>query len=1015
MSKNALNQSYWRSLEELADTPEFRALVQAEFPNAAAMSGPSRRQFLKLMGASLALAGVAACRWPKEKIAPFAQRPEGRTPGVPVQYATAMEIGGAAQGLLVTSYDGRPIKIEGNPLHPTNRGATDAIAQASVLELYDPDRLQTCRQRGADGEEDRNWEEFTAFAKDHFAALRQRQGKGLAVITELSWSPSMTVARKRFQQAFPLAEWCDYEPICNDNERLGTALLFGQRPCRPLYALDRADVIVCFDADLLGDHPAALKHTRDFVAGRDVDRDGRRRDTGGPMNRLYVAESTYTITGGMADERFVVPGSAIPAALCELTNALIDAGLTVPDSLRQLRDGFELSGVGEVLGARATAALAQELLAHGGRSVIAVGWRQPVEVHALAHALNVALGNTGQTVHYAPEPEEHIRPPSAGRLKVLAADLGAGKIDTLLILGGNPAYDAPAELEFGKLLAGVQTSIHLTLHENETSRLCTWRLPRAHYLETWGDARAYDGTISVVQPLIEPLYGGKSAIELLALVLGEETTSGYDILRQVLQQQYPSDDFEGFWRRVLHDGVVSDSQWPVERPAPRGGTWVETVTGLATQYARFGAAEFELVFLRDSRLHDGRFANNGWLQEMPDPLTKLTWDNAALISPRTAERLGLNTGDVVTLEVRGRRLDIPVLVQPGQHDRSIAVALGFGREHAGRVGDGVGFNAYTLRTTDALHIARGASLTKTGRRYELATTQDHQAIDSAVGRRETRERVGELVREAPLTEYLADPEFARHAVHHLPLVSLWQEHEFPGQRRWAMAIDLNKCTGCGACVVACQAENNVPVVGKDEVRRGREMHWLRVDRYFKGAPDAPQVVHQPVACHHCELAPCEQVCPVAATVHSQEGLNDMVYNRCVGTRYCSNNCPYKVRRFNWFNNWKHLTDVRQLAFNPEVTVRSRGVMEKCTFCIQRINTVKIAAKNDGRPIKDGEITPACAQACPAQAIVFGDLSDPDSRVAQLHARDRAYAMLAELNIKPRTKYLAKLRNPRIAD
>ncbi len=1011
VSGPATGRTYWRSLDDLANTEEFRRFVENEFPSLApdTLNGPSRRQFLRLMGASAALAGLAGCRWPVEKIAPYGSRPEGRIPGVPVRYATAMDLGGVAAGLLVTSYDGRPIKIEGNPGHPVNRGATDAFAQASVLELYDPDRLKGVVEH-ADGSPSasgfyRSWDEFAAFAKRHFGAIRSSGGAGLAVLSEADSSISLADMRGRFLNAVPQAKWHEYEPVSRDNERLGSRAAFGQ-VYRTHYALDQADVIVSLDADLLMTHPAAVKHARDFVAGRDVDEHGHRRDNGRGMNRLYVVESTYSVTGGMADHRLAVTSAMVAKVACRLAARLAANGLELPVWLEAVVQAGMQHPVGDD---SITEPMAKDLLAARGRGVVAVGPRQPAEVHALAHALNAALGNAGTTVRYTAEPDGD-RPTHVESIRALAGDMHDGKVETLLILGGDPVFDAPADVDFAGGLAKVATTLHLTLFANETSQACTWRLPRAHYLESWSDARAYDGTISVVQPLIQPLYDGKTPAEVLALVMGETPASGYDIVRRTFQPLCRAADFESWWQHVLHDGLVSETAWPQAAPTPNAGAWLNKLTESAGQDGG-GGGQVEVVFTSDHHVYDGRFANNGWLQEMPDPITKLTWDNAALICPAMARRLGVISGDVVLLESGDHGLDIPVYVLPGHAEGSVTVPVGYGRTAAGRVGDGTGVNAYRLRTTAAMNVAPAVRITKTERHNPLAGTQDHHAMDTEVGRKAAAERLGMLIREATVEEYAHHPDFARHAVHSPPLISLWQEPSYEDGHRWGMAIDLNKCTGCSACVVACQAENNVPVVGKDEVARGREMHWLRIDRYFKGPPDDPQVAHQPVTCHHCENAPCEQVCPVAATTHSDEGLNDMVYNRCVGTRYCANNCPYKVRRFNWFNNHKNLSETEKMAFNPEVTVRSRGVMEKCTFCVQRISAVKIAAKNEARPIVDGEVVTACAQACPTQAIVFGDLNDPNSRVAALHAEQRSYGMLAELNVKPRTHYLAKLRNP----
>lgn len=1003
-------REYWRSLDELADTPQFRAFVESEFPSLAPemLSSTTRRQFLKLMGASAALAGLTGCRWPEEKITPYAHRPEDRTPGVPAHYATALERNGVATGLLVASYDGRPVKIEGNPSHPLSRGASDVFMQASVLELYDPDRSRYLVERDKGQSSARAWDRFASFARSHFGSLRDNGGRGFAILSEATASPSVADLRARIHKAFPQAEWYEYEPISRDQERSGAALAWGQ-PYRTHYALDQASVVVCLDANLLMTHPAALRHARDFVAGREIDRTGRRRDGGGAMNRLYAIESTFSITGAMADHRWAVPSHLIPAVACRLATELVGRGLSVP-VLAPLVSALEPTGSYGVLGAEIAAAVAADLLANPGRSVIAAGAQQPPEVHALVHTLNAALGNVGRTVTYTAEIDPN-RPSHVEAVATLADRMNRGEVATLLILGGNPVYDAPTDLDFAHHLESVDTTIHLSLYRNETSKACRWQVPRAHPLESWGDARSYDGTLSIIQPLIAPLYGGKTIIEVLAAVLNEEPTKGYDIVRRTLRGLCdPGPQFEAFWRTALHDGVVAESAWPVEQPALHGGDWIEKLSERARETAAV-EDRVEIVFRPDASVYDGRFTNNGWLQELPDPMTKLTWDNAAIISPSMAQKLGVERGDVLSIQHDGRTLEIAAYVLPGQAAGSVTLPLGYGRTAAGRVGDGTGFDTYRLRTSTAMHVALGATITRTGRAYKLATTQDHHAMDSEVGRREESRRLGALIREATVKEYRRSPAFAKHVVHHPPLQSLWEPITFPGKPRWAMGIDLNRCTGCSACVMACQAENNVPVVGKDEVDRGREMQWIRVDRYFRGDPQQPEVAVQPVTCHHCENAPCEQVCPVGATVHSQEGLNDMVYNRCIGTRYCSNNCPYKVRRFNWFNNHKDLSDVERMVFNPDVTVRSRGVMEKCTYCVQRINAVKIAAKNEGRPIADGEIRTACQQACPTQAIVFGDLNDPHSAVSKAHADDRAYAMLAELNVKPRTQYLAKLRNP----
>ena len=1013
LSGHDSGRAYWRSLDELADAPGFRAFLEAEFPRLAPAlaAAPNRRQFLKLMGASLALAGLTGCRWPKETIVPYAKRPQGRLPGVPVSYATVYERSGVATGLLVTSYDGRPVKVEGNDQHPDSRGATDAIAQAAMLDLYDPDRSTSPAQRGSDGLTETTWKRFFTQAGRDFATLRSTGGAGLFVLSQASSSATLAEVRERFRQAFPQARWFEYEPVSRDNERAGIARALG-RPGRSLLRLDAARVVVSFDDDFLLTHPASLRYTRDFAAGRTA--------ADGTMSRLYVVESTLSLTGSNADHRYTERPALLERRLAQLCAALACLGV-------------DFDGLGEFL---ATAggepgswpayidAIARDLKDHRGRCVVTVGPRLGPEAHALAVLLNRGLANVGKTVSYIDVPDAG-RPAHLDAIRQFAGRLGETPGATVVILGGNPAYDAPADLDLAGLLTKAN-AIHLSLYRNETSDVCRWHLPAAHPFEAWGDARAWDGTLAVVQPLIAPLHDGKTDIELLAWIADGKPTSGYDLVRATFRRVLGEAGFEGKWRQVLHDGLVRGSAAPaIEAPLVRGD-WPGLIEQLAREPAPAG--DFELVFAPDNKLYDGRYANNGWLQELPDPITKLTWDNAALISTADASRLGLRRDDLVEITLGRRRLTLAVCPVPGHAPGAITLPLGYGRRAGGRVLEQTGFDTYTLRTTGGWHVARGAQVRVLRSTYRLATTQDHHAIASDVGETETAVRAAELVREGTLDEYRQVPDFARHRAHALPLVQPFDEHTFEGKPRWAMAIDLARCTGCSACVVACQAENNVPVVGKEEVKNGREMHWLRVDRYFTGDParaDSIRVAHQPLTCQQCENAPCEQVCPASATMHDQEGLNVMVYNRCVGTRYCSNNCPYKVRRFNWFYNHHgpahprsggrfdrtDLTAIEQMAFNPEVTVRSRGVMEKCSFCVQRINAVKISARNERRPITDGEIVPACAQACPAGAIVFGDLNDENSAVRKAHQQPRAYAILEYLNVRPRNVYLAKLRNP----
>ncbi len=969
--------AYWRSLDELADTQEFRSFVEKEFPDFAGemLAPPNRRTFIKLMGASVALAGFTACRWPKEKIMPWARQPEGRLPGVPVQYATTWDFAGSAVGLLVTSYDGRPIKVEGNPEHPSSLGAASAFMQALLLEMYDPDRSRYPVQ----GEEGRGWEEFDAAWRDAMRAAAARAGAGAAILSEANSAPTVARLRAELAKQFPQLRWFEYEPLSRDNERAGTALAFGS-PMRPQLMLDHADVIVALDSDFLHDHPAALRHARQFGA--------RRRADDGAMNRLYALEPCYSITGAAADHRLALSTTQISQIALHLAG-----------------NGAALTGdAGEM-----AEAIRGDLEQHGGRGLVIAGPRQPAEVHAAVAMINASYGNAGATVGYIPD---DVRASHTEAMTQLAAAMNAGTVDTLLVLGSNPVYNAPADLDFAAVLGKVQNSFHLGLYRDETARACGWHAPMAHTFETWSDARAWDGTASLVQPLIEPMFGGKTVSEVLAAALGTTLPKAYDLVRAT-----HADLDEKSWRAVLHSGLVAGSSVTASAPAP-------VIRSAARELvtATPSADALELVFIPDNSVHDGRFANNAWLQENPDPLTKLVWDNAVLVGPSTADALGLKQASMAKLSAGGRTLDVAVYTMPGMAPNVVALSLGYGRNGLGfRVAEGAGFNAYALRTAAAVDVVQGATLQATGETYDLVTTQDHWAIDS-VGATETQRRIPELVKEATLAEYKANPEFASHG--EIKLFNLWPQHEYEGHK-WAMAIDLSACIGCGACTIACQAENNIPVVGKDQVRRGREMHWIRLDRYFHGKPETAQVVFQPVTCMHCENAPCEQVCPVAATVHDQEGLNVMVYNRCIGTRYCSNNCPYKVRRFNYYNwhnppqgvpglgAWRppEKDPLIAMVYNPEVTVRTRGVMEKCNYCLQRITAVKIQSKNDRRPIRDGEIVTACEQTCPTQAITFGDLNDAESRVRKAHAHQRTYAMLQELNVRPRTQYMARLKNP----
>jgi MoCo/4Fe-4S cofactor protein with predicted Tat translocation signal len=944
---------YWRSLDELASTNEFRAFVEDEFPNRTPdWNDPgSRRRFLRLMGASIALAGATACtRQPKETIVPYVRQPEELIPGKPLFYATAMCVAGIATGVLAESHLGRPTKIEGNPEHPASLGATDAATQASILTLYDPDRSQTVTRNGSIN----GWGNFIATLTAARDAAGLKKGGGLRILTGTVTSPTLAAQIQGFLTEFPAARWHQYEPCGRHSARAGSVAAFG-KPLNTTYRFDRADVIVSLDSDFLcSTMPGSLRYVCDYST--------RRRASAESPNarppRLYVAESTPSITGSMADHRFRMTASGVAEFATNLAQG-------------------------------ASGAAFKDLEEHRGASIVIAGEHQSPQVHALVHSINRTLGNIGKTVIYT-DPVEANPVDEIASISELVRDIRGGEVDTLLILGGNPVYDAPADLDFLGALKTVRLRAHLGLYANETAAWCHWHIPEAHYLESWSDGRAYDGTVSIIQPLIMPLYGGKTAHEVLNILVNQADQSAHDTVRAHWQAQHRGADFDDFWQISLHDGVMAGTAFPEIAPPLVAKTepLVATPTAL------------EIVFRPDPSIGDGSMSNNAWLQEMPKPQNKMTWDNAVWISPKSAQHYGVTTGDLVEISIQDRKVDAPVWIMPGQADESLTVHLGYGRTRAGKVGDGVGFDAYTLRTTSALWQSSGAKITRKSGGYKFANTQHTQTMEER-----------DPFRAATYAEFHKEPEFARPQEKRVPPeLTLFPQWEYT-QHKWGMSIDLNSCIGCHACTIACQAENNIPVVGKEEVAKGRHMNWLRVDRYFKGPLEDPEIYFQPVPCMHCENALCELVCPVAATVHSAEGLNEMVYNRCVGTRYCSNNCPYKVRRFNFFLYADWDTESLFGARNPDVSVRSRGVMEKCSYCVQRINSAKIDAEKEDRPMKDGDIVTACQQVCPAQAIVFGDLNDPNSRVSKLKGQQRNYGLLEELNTRPRTTYLARLRNP----
>jgi molybdopterin-containing oxidoreductase family iron-sulfur binding subunit len=969
----ARGQQYWRSLEELADTAEFQDFLYREFPRQASEwpNSVSRRHFLKLMSASLALAGLTACSGrPPEEIVPYIQAPEDTTPGKSQFFATAMTLGGYATGLLVESHLNRPTKIEGNPNHPASLGATDAFAQASILTLYDPDRAQMVINQG----ETSTWEAFLQALQAELEQQRANQGAGLRILTETITSPTLAAQLQELLTQFPSATWHPYEPVNRDNVRVGAQLAFGE-DVETIYRFDQAEIVLSLDADFLSTFPGSVRYARDFANRRRV-----KGEDSSDMNRLYAIESTPTITGAGADHHFPLPARSIESFARAIAQEL---GIAVAPGDEAALQGIPENWIG---------AIARDLQAHQGSSIVITGDHQPPIVHALVHAINDTLTNVGQTVIYT-DPVVASPLTQTESLGELVQAMDAGQVELLLILGGNPVFTAPIDLNLAEALAKVKFSVHLGLYDDETSERCHWHLPESHYLEAWSDARAYDGTISIIQPLIEPLYDSRSAHQVLAALLGQADRSDHDLVRMYWESQNSAEDFDLFWQTALYQGLIADTALPPKAVSLKPEFYNQPPTPTT------GIEDLEIIFRPDPSLWDGRFANNGWLQELPNPLTKLTWDNAALISPASAASLGLINEELVELQYQGRVVRAPIWLMPGHAEGSVTIYLGYGRTRAGRVGTGTGFNAYALRTADVPWFGSGLKIVKSGEPYPLASTQMHQSIE---GRN--------LVRVGTVEQFRAEPDFVHALEPQGEDISLYPPFKYEGYA-WGMTVDLNACNGCNACVVACQAENNIPIVGKDQVLRGREMHWLRLDRYYQGDLDNPETYQQPVLCMHCENAPCEVVCPVAATLHDQEGLNVMVYNRCIGTRYCSNNCPYKVRRFNFLQYTDLETESLKLQRNPEVTVRSRGVMEKCTYCVQRISAARITAKAAGREIRDGEVVTACQAACPTQAIVFGNINDPNSQVAQLKSSPLNYGMLTELNTRPRTTYLAKLRNP----
>jgi MoCo/4Fe-4S cofactor protein with predicted Tat translocation signal len=982
--KGTKGKKYWRSIDELANTEDFQAAVEREFPSAAQewVDPVSRRGFMKLMGASMALAGLAGCtKQPDEPIYAYVKAPEDLVLGKPNYFATAHPFVTGAVPVLVKSDQFRPIKVDGNPDHAYNHGSSDVFSQGSLLDLYDPDRSKHATYRG----EPREWAEFAQELR--LKAAASKDGTGLHFLSATITSPTLARQWKAVQAAYPKATLVQYDPAI-----AGTWLAKG---LNVQYALTGADVIVSLDADFLSGsaYPGFHKLVGDYAA--------RRKNPANGMNRLYAVESMTTTTGMKAEHRLGLRASEIPAFAAALAQAVGVSGVDAPAYAWTAEQQKFL------------ASLAKDLKANAGKSAVIPGLYQDESVAVLALAINTALGNVGKTVTASSEPAIPLPSDQIGDFKSLVAALNAGKVDWLVILNSNPIYSAPADLDFLSAFNKANIVAHLGPNVDETGQIAHWHIPSAHYLESWSDARAYDGTVSVVQPMIDPLYGGRSAHDVLQTLLDEPLLSAYDAVR-LTQKDTIKGDFETGWRKALHDGWIANTAYAAGG-SPKAGA-IPKVPAPSSKDA------IEIIFRPDPNIYDGRWSNVGWLQELPKPVTSLSWDNAAIVSGATLTKLGLEEDDIVELSVGNGKVKAPVIVAPGHPDNSVTVYLGYGREFAGRVGSGAGFNAYLIRSTWAPFYATG-SLKKVDGKWGVAITkshyQDHRSARvSGQGHGnnslEADEAISErgIIRYATLDEYKANPNFAHEGEgHDTPEMgtSIFPNWTYT-ENKWGMSIDMNSCVGCNACIVSCYAENNIAVVGKQQVRIGRNMQWLRIDTYFEGDLSAPRAHFQPMTCQHCENAPCEQVCPVGATVHTPEGLNTMVYNRCVGTRYCSNNCPYKVRRFNFLLYSDYETESLKLSRNPDVSVRSRGVMEKCSYCVQRITAARIEADKENRPIRDGEIVTACQQACPASAITFGNLNDKTSKIAKLRADERTYQVLADQNTRPRTTYIAEVLN-----
>jgi Fe-S-cluster-containing dehydrogenase component len=1035
--QEAQARKFWKEVERLADTEPYKRFLRSAFRREGEepRGGISRRDLFRLLGASVGMAGLTACtKMPLEKIVPYVNPPEEFKPNTPLFFATSMPWCGVGQGVLAWSFMGRPTKIEGNNEHPGSMGRANIFMQASVLDLYDPDRTQVLYQNGEVGD----WNDFLVEVDELRAAHLRNQGAGLRFLTGTVTSPSLGDQLNDLLKQFPQAQWHQFEAVSRDNVREGARMAFGQY-VETVYRLDQAEVVVSLDSDVLFAVPGGVRYAWDFANKR------RLNGPESPMSRLYAVEAVPSTTGTQADHRLRLRPSQVNAFARALTGAL----------------GVNLPGLGQASPAGVPPewipALAKDLKQHQGTSLIVAGDSQPPAVHLLAHAMNAALGNVGKTLIYTASIE--VNPTQQTQsLRQLVSDIDSGQVQTLIILGGNPAYGAPVDIPFGEKLAKVNQRMYWGFYQDETAVHCNWVVPATHYLESWGDLRAYDGTVSMMQPLIAPLYDGKSAHELLTLFQGQPGRTGHTVVRDYWRSQLPKlsdQEFEVQWDTWLEKGIIDGTALPPKKVALQKNV---SVPEAATPQS----SGLEIVFMPDPTIWDGSFSNNGWLQECPKPFNKLTWDNVVTVSPATAEQLrktmaivqaaplpargapgetGImvpgegtrlktlpwwNLGpdeklenELIEINYQGRKVVGALFMMPGQADDCIGVTLGYGRARAGRYGSDRGFNANTIRTADAPWFSSGVELKRTGKNYPLAVTQFHYPVANS-GNEESEEAIAafrrDLVRIANLDEFRENPNFAKDppemttdAQSLYPVLP--SPYDFKKAPQWGMVIDLSACIGCNACVVACQAENNVPVVGKDQTSRGRYMHWIRVDTYYRDGLEEPEIYNEVLPCMQCENAPCEYVCPVGATVTGPGGINEQIYNRCVGTRYCSNNCPWKVRRFNFYRFADWTTPSFYAVQNPTVTVRSRGVMEKCTYCIQRIRYHQIKAEEADRKLRDGEILTACQQTCPTKAIVFGDILDPNSQVSKLKAQSRNYGLLEELNTRPRTTYLAKIWNP----